>query len=83
MKSEISDELVALDSPELLVVMDNETDTLSSIDEGILQIPEEAQLSARTKPDRIYQEHECKTVFDQLYVHCRGRSSYPKTFNSM
>jgi len=64
MKSEISDELVALDSLELLVVMDNETDTLSSVDEGILKIPEEAQLRARTKPDRIYQEHECKTVFD-------------------
>ncbi|MEC9247788.1 MAG: MBL fold metallo-hydrolase [Pseudomonadota bacterium] len=74
MKSEILDELVALDSLELLVVMDNETDTLSSVDEGIPQIPEVAQLSARTKPDRIYQGHECKTVFDRLCCGCHGLS---------
>lgn len=58
MKPEISHELVALDSLELLVVMDNETDTLSSVDEGIPQIPEVAQLSARrylrTRPLRPY-----------------------------
>lgn len=67
-------DIAGLDSLELLVVMDNETDTLSSVDEGVPQIPEVTQLSARTKPDRIYEGHECKTVFDQLCCGCHGLS---------
>ena len=32
--------IVALDELEILVVVDNETDTLSSVDKGVPQIPE-------------------------------------------
>jgi 7,8-dihydropterin-6-yl-methyl-4-(beta-D-ribofuranosyl)aminobenzene 5'-phosphate synthase len=66
--------IVELDELELLVVMDNETDTLSSVDEGVPQIPEVAHLAARTPPSRHYEGHECKTVFDQLCCGCHGLS---------
>jgi 7,8-dihydropterin-6-yl-methyl-4-(beta-D-ribofuranosyl)aminobenzene 5'-phosphate synthase len=66
--------IVELDALELLVVMDNETDTLSSVDEGVPQIPEVAQLAARTPPSRHYEGHECKTVFDKLCCGCHGLS---------
>lgn len=66
--------VVELDELELLVVMDNETDTLSSVDEGVPQIPEVAQLAARTPPSRHYEGHECKTVFDRLCCGCHGLS---------
>ena len=51
----VPSKIVALDFLELLVVMDNETDTLSSVDEGVPQIPEVAHLSARTPPSRMYE----------------------------
>lgn len=65
---------VELDALELLVVMDNETDTLSSVDDGVPQIPEVAHLAARTPPSRHHEGHECKTVFDQLCCGCHGLS---------
>lgn len=75
MNPDLSDaSIIELDSLELLVVMDNETDTLSSVDEGVPQIPEVAQLAARTPPSRHYDGHECKTVFDQLCCGCHGLS---------
>jgi 7,8-dihydropterin-6-yl-methyl-4-(beta-D-ribofuranosyl)aminobenzene 5'-phosphate synthase len=67
-------EIVELDELDLLVVMDNETDTLSSVDDGIPQIPEVAQLAARTPPSRYHDGHACKTVFDQLCCACHGLS---------
>jgi len=66
--------IVELDDLELLVVMDNETDTLSSVDDGVPQIPEVAQLAARLPPSRHYEGHECKIVFDQLCCGCHGLS---------
>jgi metallo-beta-lactamase superfamily protein len=66
--------IVALDELEILVVVDNETDTLSSVDEGVPQIPEVVHLAARLPPSRKYDGHECKTVFDQLCCACHGRS---------
>ena len=33
-------EIVALDALDLLVVVDNESDTLSSVDKGVPQLPE-------------------------------------------
>jgi len=63
-----------LDELEILVVVDNETDTLSSIDEGVPQIPEVAHRAARTPPSRTHQGHECKEVFDQLCCACHGFS---------
>ena len=63
-----------LDELEILVVVDNETDTLSSVDEGVPQIPEVVHLAARIPPSRTYEGHECKTVFDQLCCACHGLS---------
>jgi 7,8-dihydropterin-6-yl-methyl-4-(beta-D-ribofuranosyl)aminobenzene 5'-phosphate synthase len=54
-------------------VVDNETDTLSSIDAAVPQRPEVASLVARTPPTRI-DDHDCVTVFDQLCVACHGLS---------
>src|SRR5262250_205914 len=66
--------VIHLDELEILVVIDNETDTLSSVDEGVPQIPEVVHLAARTPPSRKYEGHECKTVFDQLCCACHGLS---------
>ncbi len=66
--------VIELDELELLVVVDNETDTLSSVDEGVPQTPEVVHLAARTPSSRTYQGHECKTVFDQLCCACHGYS---------
>lgn len=66
--------IVPLDELEILVVVDNETDTLSSVDVGIPQIPEVVHLAARTPSSRTYEGHECKTVFDQLCCACHGLS---------
>ena len=40
----VSQTPMELDELRLLIVVDNETDTLSSIDEGVPQIPEAANL---------------------------------------
>jgi len=66
--------VIQLDELEILVVVDNETDTLSSVDDGVPQIPEVVHLAARTPPSRKYEGHECKTVFDQLCCGCHGLS---------
>ena len=63
-----------LDELELLVVVDNETDTLSSVDEGVPQVPEVVHLAARTPASFKYEGHECKTVLDQLCCACHGLS---------
>jgi len=66
--------VLRLDQLEILVVVDNETDTLSSIDEGVPQIPEVVHTAARTPSSRKYEGHDCKTVFDQLCCACHGLS---------
>lgn len=63
-----------LDELEILVVVDNETDTLSSIDDGVPQVPEVAHLLSNTPTTRKHDGHECKTVFDQLCCACHGLS---------
>ncbi|HTU35020.1 MAG TPA: MBL fold metallo-hydrolase [Candidatus Acidoferrum sp.] len=63
-----------LDELEILVVVDNETDTLSSVDVGVPQIPEVMHLAARLPIERSCQGHECKTVFNQLCCACHGLS---------
>ncbi len=70
----LPDGVMELDELEILVVVDNETDTLSSVDDGVPQIPEIVHLAARTPPSREYEGHECKTVFDQLCCACHGLS---------
>ncbi|MHB1566202.1 MAG: MBL fold metallo-hydrolase [Acidiferrobacter sp.] len=66
--------VVELDKLELLVVMDNETDTLSSVHEGIPQLSEVTHLVTRRPAARHYEGHECKVVFDQLCCGCHGLS---------
>jgi len=66
--------ILPLEELEILVVVDNETDTLSSVDPGIPQVPEVMHLAARTPASREYQGHDCKTVFDQLCCACHGLS---------
>jgi 7,8-dihydropterin-6-yl-methyl-4-(beta-D-ribofuranosyl)aminobenzene 5'-phosphate synthase len=64
-----------LDELDVLVVVDNETDTLSSVDEGVPQVPEIVQHAARTPPGRKFEGHDCKVVFDQLCCACHGFSA--------
>lgn len=63
-----------LDELEILVIVDNETDTLSSIDEGVPQIPEVVGVAARTQPSGRHEMHDCKVVFDRLCCACHGFS---------
>jgi 7,8-dihydropterin-6-yl-methyl-4-(beta-D-ribofuranosyl)aminobenzene 5'-phosphate synthase len=70
----IPDGVTSLDELEILVVVDNETDTLSSIEEGVPQVPEVVHLAAGTPPSRRYDGHDCKVVFDQLCCACHGLS---------
>ncbi len=70
----LPDGVMHLDELEILVVVDNETDTLSSVDDGVPQIPEVVHLAARTPASRKYEGHECKIVFDQLCCACHGLS---------
>jgi 7,8-dihydropterin-6-yl-methyl-4-(beta-D-ribofuranosyl)aminobenzene 5'-phosphate synthase len=63
-----------LDELVLTVVVDNETDTLSSIDPGAPQRPEVASHLARRAPTRQHDGDDCVTVFDHLCVACHGLS---------
>ena len=63
-----------LDELTLTVVVDNETDTLSSVDVGVPQLPEVASHLARRPPQRQHAGHDCVTVFDHLCVACHGLS---------
>lgn len=66
--------VVELDELEILVIIDNETDTLSSVDAGVPQIPEVVHAAARMPPTRYFEGHECKEAFDQLCSACHGLS---------
>jgi len=63
-----------LDQLTLTVVVDNETDTLSSVDSGVPQLPEVASHLGRRPPARQHAGHDCVTVFDHLCVACHGLS---------
>jgi 7,8-dihydropterin-6-yl-methyl-4-(beta-D-ribofuranosyl)aminobenzene 5'-phosphate synthase len=73
-KPSLPDGVVQLDELEILVIVDNETDTLSSVDDNVPQIPEVVQYAARTPPSRKFEGHDCKVVFDQLCCACHGLS---------
>ena len=70
----ISQSVVELDELRLLIVVDNETDTLSSIDEGVPQISEVANLLPRVQSIYDFDGHECKPVFEHLCCACHGFS---------
>ncbi|HEX2689479.1 MAG TPA: MBL fold metallo-hydrolase [Kofleriaceae bacterium] len=63
-----------LDELRVLVIVDNETDTLSSIDEGVPQTPEIVHLATRVPTTRVHDGHDCKVVFDQLCCAGHGLS---------
>lgn len=63
-----------LDELTITVVVDNETDNLSSIDAGIPQLPEVVSLLRRISPTRRHDGHDCIPVFDHLCVACHGLS---------
>ncbi len=67
------DEVLALDELRLLVIVDNETDTLSTVDEGVPQIPEVARV-AGLRPTTMFGGHPGKVAFDGLCCACHGLS---------
>jgi len=67
-------DLAPLDHLRSLVVVDNETDTLSSVDEGVPQLSEIAHLLVRVPTIRRYEGHPCKVVFDRLCCAGHGLS---------
>jgi len=65
-----------LDELVVTVVVDNETDTLSSVDAGIPQLPEMAGHLGRVAPRPLSGGgHACIDVFDRLCVACHGFSA--------
>jgi 7,8-dihydropterin-6-yl-methyl-4-(beta-D-ribofuranosyl)aminobenzene 5'-phosphate synthase len=64
-----------LDELTITVVVDNATDTLSSIGPGIPQLPEMAYLLGRVPPSGQHDGHDCVVGFDQLCVACHGFSA--------
>jgi hypothetical protein len=52
-------EVVPLDALDLLVVVDNESDTLSSVDEGVPQVPELGRLVTRLPKRATPDGHVC------------------------
>src|SRR5215471_1632493 len=63
-----------LDELRLLIIVDNETDTLSSIDDGVPQTAEISHLAARVPTSREHDGHPCKVVFDRLCCAGHGLS---------
>lgn len=63
-----------LDELTITIVVDNATDTLSSISPGIPQLPELAYLLGGV-PSGQHDGHDCVTTFDQLCVACHGFSA--------
>jgi 7,8-dihydropterin-6-yl-methyl-4-(beta-D-ribofuranosyl)aminobenzene 5'-phosphate synthase len=63
-----------LDELSITIIVDNATDTLSSIGAGIPQLPEMAYLLSGN-PSGQHDGHDCITTFDQLCVACHGFSA--------
>jgi 7,8-dihydropterin-6-yl-methyl-4-(beta-D-ribofuranosyl)aminobenzene 5'-phosphate synthase len=64
-----------LDELTITIVVDNATDTLSSIAPGIPQLPEIAYLLGGIPPSGQHDGHNCVVTFDQLCVACHGFSA--------
>ena len=63
-----------MDALTLLVVVDNESDILSSVDPGIPKLSEVTHLLARTPVAMTHGPHEGHVVFDHLCLACHGLS---------
>src|SRR5256885_14753694 len=68
------EEIALLDELRLTVVIDNETDTLSSIDPGVPQIGEIGGFLQRFPPARELDPQTAKTFFDHSCCACHGLS---------
>ena len=64
-----------LDQLTITIVVDNATDTLSSIAAGIPQLPELAYLLGSIPPSGRHDGHNCVVAFDHLCVACHGFSA--------
>jgi 7,8-dihydropterin-6-yl-methyl-4-(beta-D-ribofuranosyl)aminobenzene 5'-phosphate synthase len=64
-----------LDELTITIVVDNTTDTLSSIDPGIPQVPEMAYLLGGIPPIGQHDGHDCVVGFDHMCVACHGFSA--------
>jgi 7,8-dihydropterin-6-yl-methyl-4-(beta-D-ribofuranosyl)aminobenzene 5'-phosphate synthase len=63
-----------LDDLTITIVVDNTTDTLSSIEAGVPELPEMAYLLGRPAAGE-YDGHACVVTLDQLCVACHGFSA--------
>jgi len=68
-------EIVALDALDLLVVVDNESDTLSSVDQGVPQLPELGRLIARVPHRAPIDGHDCVEPWGHVCLACHGFSA--------
>ncbi len=68
-------EIAALDELDLLVVVDNESDTLSSVDKGVPQLPELGRLVARVPHLAPKDGHDCVEPLGNLCLACHGFSA--------
>ena len=64
-----------LDGLTVTIVVDNATDTLSSIGAGLPQLPEMAYLLGRVPPTGQHDGHDLVVGFDHLCVACHGFSA--------
>ena len=64
-----------LDELTITIVVDNATDTLSSIPPGAPQLPEMIYLLGRIPPSGQLDGHDCVVGFDQMCVACHGFSA--------
>jgi 7,8-dihydropterin-6-yl-methyl-4-(beta-D-ribofuranosyl)aminobenzene 5'-phosphate synthase len=67
-------EVQELDELELVVVVDNETDSLSSVDDGLPQVPEMFRLAGRLPRTEVCDGHSGWEVFDHMCCACHGLS---------
>src|SRR5262249_53068942 len=68
-------EIAALDALDLLVVVDNESDTLSSVDKGVPQLSELGRLVARVPHLAPKDGHDCVEPWGHLCLACHGFSA--------
>lgn len=68
-------DIAALDELRIVVVVDNETDTLSSVDPGVPQLPEMAHQVMAAPPGPTHAGHACVDVFERLCCACHGFSA--------
>ena len=68
-------EVPELDELIITIVVDNATDTLSTIGPGIPQLPELAHVLTSVAPIGQHDGHDCVVSLDHLCVACHGFSA--------